>query len=117
MENLINLAKELRKELILLVKTSNEKVFIHKNDDNKDTYNETYRNMMTARDELRCSIYTISNTLTKEYNKFSSIHHSADLFYHELIKLLDDSHLVDLGSFLLKYDIRANQLFRDHKAI
>lgn len=111
MEKLINIAKELRKELVQLVKTSNEKVFIHKNDDNTNTFNETYRNMMTARDELRCSIYTISNTLTKEYNKFSSIHHSADLIYCPLIKMLDENHLVDLTGFFISFDSRVNQLF------
>ena len=117
MENLINLSKELRKELVQLVKTSNEKVFIHKNDDNRNSYNETYRNMLTARDDLRCSIYTISNTVTKEYNKVSSIHHSADLIYCPLIKMLDDSHLVDIPGFLLSFDSRVNQLFRDHNTI
>lgn len=109
MENLINLSKELRKELVQLVKTSNEKVFIHKNDDNKN--NETYHNMLTARDELRCSIYTISNTLTKEYNKLSTIYHSADLIYCPLIKMLDENHLVDLTGFLLSFDNRVEQLF------
>lgn len=111
MENLINLSKELRKELVRLVKTSNEKVFIHKNNDNKDTHNQTYSNMLTARDELRCSIYAISNTLTKEYNKLSTIYHSADLIYCPLIKMLDENHLVDLSGFLLSFDCRVNQLF------
>lgn len=111
MENLINLCKELRKELVQLVKISNEKVFIHKNNDDKNTFDVTYHNMLTARDELRCSIYTISNTLTKEYNKLSSIYHSADLIYCPLIKMLDENHLVDLTGFLLSFDNRMEQLF------
>lgn len=113
MENLINLAKSIRKELIRLVKIYNEKAFIHNNNSDKNLFTESYRNMMTSKDELRCSIYNLSYSLIKEYNTPSSIYHSSDFIYCNLIKMLDNSILIDLSSFLLCYDQKANQLFKD----
>jgi len=108
------LVENCKKELIELVKISNEKVFNHMNCDNKEDFNKTYREKSIARDDLRCSIYTISKQLVSEYNKiYSGTHrpfHSADFIYCDLVKMLDSDHIINLGSFVLKYECTAYQL-------